>query len=657
VDLAEGDVPLQAAAAVGVPGSSIRDPIARPFSRITAVAARLFALGLAATVYTYFSTGGSWRFADGMGYFSALGDAFLHGHLHLDAEPPAELVNDPDPFDPSHRDALRARGIAIMSDASLFDGHYYLYWGPVPGVIHALWRIATGSELADSLAQVLASVAILAAFTAILSRARTCYWPRAPAATVWGSAAAFGLGGISLFMAGRPSVYHEAILVGAAFLTAAWYALMCAYDGRRRRTRLLALAGLLMGCAVGARLTNLAYAASAGLAVAVVAWPGAKPKKRAAAWSDVAAYGAPLMLCGGLLGAYNAARFGSPFEFGWHYQLQGLPVPAGTGLGWQSLRDAQLYWLAVPVVGFEYPYFRIASNLLEPLGHYLWFPNQAQFAVHPVEPPFVSMFLLAPIGLLSLTAPVFYRVAKRPAQVLLLSAGLGLLPATALLGTIGGASARYAADLLPALTLVGTLALLHWSSGGGRRRRDLVVAAGACWALSIAVGVMLGLGAWLYSFPEAARQARSASYALTDPVAWRLAAARHDQGFVEHLENANDGMESAPDGRQFFWMGAGDTVIHVLATGGGSVRLTAKLLPGPSLPGSDVRHIEVEAGAGFDQRVVAQGETSLDLLIPVPPGGSDLRLRSLDTPSLPKLSNGDTRPLLVRVEDLHVVVP
>jgi hypothetical protein len=206
--------------------------------------------------YAFFATGGSWRFRDGMGYFSALGDAFLEGHLYLGTQPPPELANDPNPFDAARRDALRARGVAIMPDASLFNGRYYLYWGPVPGVIHAAWRLVSRHELADSTAQVLAAVAMPLAFMATVSHTRSQYWPRAPSFIVWGSSIAFGLGGIMLFMVGRPSVYHEAILVGAAFLLPAWYFLLRAYQSDRRRAVYLLISGLLMGCAVGARLVS-----------------------------------------------------------------------------------------------------------------------------------------------------------------------------------------------------------------------------------------------------------------------------------------------------------------------------------------------------------------------------------------------------------------
>jgi len=74
-------------------------PISASNSWGSSVAKRVWpALMVVAVVlisYAFFATGGSWRFRDGMGYFSALGDAFLEGHLYLGTQPPPELANDP----------------------------------------------------------------------------------------------------------------------------------------------------------------------------------------------------------------------------------------------------------------------------------------------------------------------------------------------------------------------------------------------------------------------------------------------------------------------------------------------------------------------------------------------------------------------------------
>src|SRR5581483_4050451 len=167
-----------------------------------------------------------WRFQDHMGYFSALGDGFLSGHLYLPETPPAALVLDSNPYDPAHRDALRAQGHTILHDASLFKGHYYLYFGPVPGFVHALWRLLFRGSLSDSLAQLLAGLTISVTFAQTLHTIRHRFAPASSETWVWGSAVAFGLGGIMPFMVGRPSVYHEAILIGLSFLILAWHCLL-----------------------------------------------------------------------------------------------------------------------------------------------------------------------------------------------------------------------------------------------------------------------------------------------------------------------------------------------------------------------------------------------------------------------------------------------
>ena len=72
----------------------------------------------------YFATAGTfshWHFYNA--FLNDLADGFRQGHLHLSVEPPAALVARPNPFDPANHDLW-------YWDASLYHGHYYLYWGP-----------------------------------------------------------------------------------------------------------------------------------------------------------------------------------------------------------------------------------------------------------------------------------------------------------------------------------------------------------------------------------------------------------------------------------------------------------------------------------------------------------------------------------------------
>ena len=54
-------------------------------------------------------------------------DAFMHGQLHLLAEPDPRLASLTNPYDPGQR-----RGIAYLWDTVYYQGHYYSYYGVAP---------------------------------------------------------------------------------------------------------------------------------------------------------------------------------------------------------------------------------------------------------------------------------------------------------------------------------------------------------------------------------------------------------------------------------------------------------------------------------------------------------------------------------------------
>ena len=76
-------------------------------------------------------------------YFNLLAHGFLKGHLYIDKAVREALLRLPNPYDP----ALRPPGLALH-DASLYNGHYYIYWGAAPVVTLLLPFIClTGHDL------------------------------------------------------------------------------------------------------------------------------------------------------------------------------------------------------------------------------------------------------------------------------------------------------------------------------------------------------------------------------------------------------------------------------------------------------------------------------------------------------------------------------
>jgi hypothetical protein len=484
-------------------------------------------LVLVAVAYAYFSTGGSWQFRDGWGYFGKLGEAFLSGRLYLNEQPPESLLALSNPYDPAQRMHVDAG----MHDASLYNGQYYLYWGPVPGVVHALWELVSHQLLTDSLAGLSAGMAIVLGFALTMREARRKYWPLAPHWVVWGSTLAFALGGIAVFLVARPSVYHEAILAGLAFLLPSWYYLLKAYGQPQPSRRALVISGVLMALAIGGRITLLGYAGATALvllALVIGQW-GSSQISRA---RDLLAYCAPIGVMGILLGWYNLARFGSAFDFGTAYQLAGVPM-APYHLGSYLSENFTLYLAAIPKLVPGYPYFRLFW------GDALVFPNQRQLHVN-LEPPLVSPFLLAPVALLSLAVPFVARAWKRAPSILIVSVLCGTPVTILCLSTSEGVDGRYYGDIAPALTLVGSLVLLHWTSSF-RGEGAAAVLGRACsstfavlsWLISLGFGLTLGFAIWQDSFPEAAKSVKATADDLSYGLATQLDQILGNGGYLE----------------------------------------------------------------------------------------------------------------------------
>src|SRR5437879_2367193 len=62
-------------------------------------------------------------------YYNFLVRGWRSGHLYMAKEPAPAMRALADPYDPALNAAVR------LGDASYFDGHYYLYFSPVPAAV------------------------------------------------------------------------------------------------------------------------------------------------------------------------------------------------------------------------------------------------------------------------------------------------------------------------------------------------------------------------------------------------------------------------------------------------------------------------------------------------------------------------------------------
>jgi hypothetical protein len=271
-------------------------------------ASAAMACSVVVLIYAAFASGGDFRFPGttiDRSLYADQAEGFRLGHLHLATEPDPRLLALADPYEPAAR-----RGIPYLWDASLFGGHYQLYFTPLPVLAFYLpFHAATGAYPSEALVALLCAVWLYCASVATLRRllprgARQFPLP------LW--LLFLGFGSVVPFLLCEVRVYEVAVLFAAA-LAMTW-----AWSFVRLRDALspsaAAWSALWLALAVVSRPTYLVLVPIA-LAAIVIRRERRDAIRCAAAMFAVFAAVAVAAL------AYNAARFGTPFEPGFRYQL------------------------------------------------------------------------------------------------------------------------------------------------------------------------------------------------------------------------------------------------------------------------------------------------------------------------------------------------
>ncbi|RJP54798.1 MAG: hypothetical protein C4557_02355 [Anaerolineaceae bacterium] len=281
-------------------------------------------------------------------YYIELAKSFKKGQLHLEEEPSAALLSLSNPYDYFLR---RELGIEDFPwDVSLYDGKFYIYWGPAPALLLTVFGADQLSRMGDF------HIALFFACGLFIYSALI-------AGTFWARSVRNGgifLLGILLLAVGLYTpitimmkgarIYEAAILGSQFFFIGGCYWAYASFTDPKPALWKLAFASLHWGFAIGSRviiLPSVAFSVLVTLFFMVRAYKPTTPK----AWLPVlAAVGGPLMLAGLGLGWYNWARFGSIFEFGLRYQLANIDYSAFENLFKGSYIGRNLYnYFAHPI--------------------------------------------------------------------------------------------------------------------------------------------------------------------------------------------------------------------------------------------------------------------------------------------------------------------
>ncbi|MCX6934392.1 MAG: hypothetical protein NTZ29_17185, partial [Verrucomicrobia bacterium] len=383
-------------------------------------------------------------------HYAHLVDGYLAGHTHLSRAPAPELLALADPYDPKTNADYRAW------DASLYQGKFYLYFGPAPALLTMLpWKLLTGHMLPQWAAAAWLSIAGFGVLSLLLAGIRRQWFPATTPAQL----------GCAVLLAGhicwlpvilrRPAFWELPIITAVALF---WSALYCLWRFRPDRpSALWALAGgTALALMPAARPT---YAIAAIFLIAFWAWPLLRPRLDGPRLRVLAALFAPPVAAAVSLVAYNVLRFGRPLEFGQGYQLWGADF-RGIDLfsAGNVLTNVWFYLCALPDLSPYFPFLRTVNQGALPAGY-----------LGTEELP----GLLFTMPALLLGAVALGTLALRPAGpgsrvVFAATCGGGITGITLLL--FGGACSRYIVELLGGWTLLTGLGALALFANPSPRR-------------------------------------------------------------------------------------------------------------------------------------------------------------------------------------------
>jgi tetratricopeptide (TPR) repeat protein len=301
------------------------------------------------------------------------------------------------------------------------------------------------------------------------------------------------LGVISLWC----DVYEVAVSCGFAFTMLALAAIWYAWHDPKRQVKWLLLTSLAYGLAIGSR-PSLLFGVIILVMPVAQAWRAATEpgSRRRVGWLLAAAAG-PVTLIGLGLMLYNALRFDSPFEFGWHYQLQGgyrpdTAQPFSLHYLWFNFR---FYFLEPMRWGSHFPFLQTVLPSPLPAGYFG--VGKSYGGIMLMNYPLVWLALAAPLAWRGRPVEEVSVLRRFVAAVFLL-----VMVCTLTICLFFSASSRYELDFLPPLILLAIIGIfgLEYALAGSPVWRRL---ARWGWCLLLACSVVFNLLASVAGHAEA----------------------------------------------------------------------------------------------------------------------------------------------------------
>ena len=283
---------------------------ARPFLACLCLVCVACVVAIVATHYAYIKP-------DDVSYrqYIELAKAFASGQLSVGTEPSAALMAMDNPYDTYAR---AAAGVDFLWDYAYFSGHYYVYFGVLPALLYQLpYYLLTGNEL-PVVVDVVVSAAVFCCGAVFLLK-KTCdrWFPNTSQGFFFILLLVLLLGSWAAYACAVPGHYGVPIITGLACLVWGLAFWVGATEGNTIRVGWAVAGSVFVALVIACRPQLLA-----GGVIGPVLLVGCfkHMKKRVFVRRLVLAL-IPFVVIFALVGWYNAARFGSPFDFGANYNL------------------------------------------------------------------------------------------------------------------------------------------------------------------------------------------------------------------------------------------------------------------------------------------------------------------------------------------------
>jgi hypothetical protein len=441
------------------------------------------------------------KFPSGRDYYWMLAQAFQKGQTSLLVKPPAELLQLANPYDLGQR-----KGIDYLWDTTLYNGKYYLYWGPVPAVLAIFINFFTKQPVSDAWLVFLFLTGTML-FSVLLLR-KLYQDDRFPGWVFWGGVLASAVNIPLIWLLTHPAYYEASIVGGQFFMMAGFFFLYLAFRLPKIRTWHVFFSALAFGLAGATRISLLPSVIFLAFMILLRVYLAQGRNLRTCVPAFAAAL-IPLAIVALSLMAYNYDRFDSIFEFGHRYQLTGLAMTADyrdqTSIHY-VLPSIYSYFFRPPSVSGQFPFITVPA-IKEKMWPFFINPPENYYYAEPLAGlllvvPLIGFTALLLIRLfwLLLNGDTSLKNIRYAENDMILWFGTSLLGyvliQTAVLLVFVSTSMRYLVDITPALIVLSSLFVgLHIRAF--EQNKYWVKAIKYVWLLTalltVAAGLLIGL--------------------------------------------------------------------------------------------------------------------------------------------------------------------